>query len=77
MEILEVGATPPGDEGIGVSGPALSLEEWCGDGAQAALHIDHGTILLEHAQLDRGLQALDVGHGRLPMVGLDDKPSSH
>ena len=33
--------------------------------AQAGLHIHHGAVLVEHADLDGGSEKLGVGHGRL------------
>ena len=51
--VFEVGAAPPRDEGVGIAGPGFCLQEQGGDVTQAALHVDHGAVLVEHAELDR------------------------
>src|SRR5262249_10561936 len=64
--ILEMGAAPPGDERVGIAAPALRVQEWRRDRHQSALHVDDRAILIEHADLDAVLDALDA-HGALPL----------
>lgn len=56
--ILEMGPTPPCDEGIRIALPALLCKERCGDFNQAALHVDDGAVLIEHADLHVALDRL-------------------
>jgi hypothetical protein len=50
--VFEVGAAPPGNEGVGIAWPVLGLEERGGEFAQASLHVDDGAVLVEHAEFD-------------------------
>ena len=61
--VLEVRATPPGDEGIRAARPTFRLEERSGDLGQPGLHVDDCSVLIEHADLDRTSQGFDVVHG--------------
>jgi hypothetical protein len=50
--VLEMGPTPPRHERIGIAVPPFRCQErGCGLG-QSGLHVDHGTVLVEHADLD-------------------------
>src|ERR1700722_2431604 len=60
--VLEMGAPPPGHEGIGIAAPALRLQERGSDGRQPALHVDHRAVLVEHADLYALLDEI-VAHG--------------
>ena len=65
--ILEMGAPPPGHEGIGIAAPALRLQERRCDRDQPALHVDDRAVLVEHAGFDVILDGVDV-HGAAPFV---------
>jgi hypothetical protein len=51
--VFEMGAAPPGDEGVGIASPILGLEERGGEFAQTGLHVDDGAVLVEYAELYR------------------------
>src|SRR5215469_16170721 len=60
--VLEMGPTPPCYEGIGIVFPPLRRQErGCGLG-QSGLHVDHGSILVEHANLDGSSYILRLRH---------------
>jgi len=60
--VLEMGPTPPCYEGIGIAFPPLRRQErGCGLG-QSSLHVDHGSILVEHANLDGSPQIIRLRH---------------
>jgi len=50
--VLEMGPTPPSHKGIGVATPSLRCQERGRGLSQSGLHVDHGSILVEHADLD-------------------------
>src|SRR6516225_10207290 len=60
--VLEMGPTPPRHERIGIALPPLPREErGCGFG-QSSLHVDHGSILVEHANLDGSSHIILLRH---------------
>jgi hypothetical protein len=60
--VLEMGPTPPRHEGIGIARPPLRRQErGCGLG-QSSLHVDHGSILVEHANLDGRPHVIRLRH---------------
>src|SRR6516165_9670785 len=60
--VLEMGPTPPCYEGVGIALPPLrGQERGCGFG-QSALHVDHGSILVEHANLDGSSHIIRLRH---------------
>src|ERR1700746_2786559 len=60
--VLEMGPTPPCYEGIGIALPSLCRQErGCGLG-QSGLHVDHGSILVEHADLDGSSYIIRLRH---------------
>src|SRR6516165_9501924 len=60
--VLEMGPTPPRHERIGIALPPLPREErGCGFG-QSSLHVDHGSILVEHANLDGSSHIIRLRH---------------
>src|SRR6185437_3410003 len=52
--IFKMRPTPPGHKRVRIALPAFVLEKWRGDGRQPPLHIDHRSVLIEHAHLDVG-----------------------
>src|SRR5438876_820400 len=50
--VLVVRATPPGDETVRLSIPALPLQEGCDGLGEPLLHIDDGAVLVERQHLD-------------------------
>src|SRR5215467_2111329 len=62
------GPTPPRYEGIGITLPPLCCQKRrCGLG-QSGLHIDHGSVLVEHADLDGSLQIIRLRHALPPQA---------
>src|SRR6516165_1877851 len=60
--VLEMGPTPPCHEGVGIPLPPLRRQERnCGLG-QSSLHVDHGSILVEHANLNGSSHIIRLRH---------------
>ena len=60
--VLEVCASPPGDEAIGIALPTLFLQKWRDRLAQALLHVDNGAVLIEDQHLDLALEDVRAFH---------------
>jgi hypothetical protein len=50
--VLEVGASPPGDEAVRLSAPAFPLQEGRDGFGEALLHVDDGAVLVESQRFD-------------------------
>src|SRR6516162_5935764 len=57
-----MGAAPPGDEGVGIALPSFAREKGSGDPDQAGLHVDHRTVLVEHADGDGLFESVKLAH---------------
>ena len=60
--VLEVRATPPGHEAVGLAVPALSLQKRGDDFGESFLHIDDRPVLVERQDFDFSLQDVDSFH---------------
>src|SRR5712692_1377161 len=57
-------AAPPSDKGVGISLPPFRLQVWPCYFGKPRLHIHDRSILIEHADLDRGFENVSGLHGR-------------
>src|SRR6516162_9218895 len=61
-----MGPTPPRNKGIGIALPPFRCQErGCGL-SQSRLHIDHSSVLVEHADLDGSPQIIRLRHRLYP-----------
>src|SRR6266511_4099907 len=74
--VLEMRAAPPGDEGVGISLPPFGFQIGSGDLGEPGLHVDDGSILIEHADLDRGFEIATGRHEAGSRGAVDDGLSS-
>jgi pimeloyl-ACP methyl ester carboxylesterase len=68
--VLEVCPAPPGDEGTRIAAPPFRRQVRRCDLGEAGLHIDDRSILIEHANLDGGLEKISGGHAAEPFLSL-------
>src|SRR6185437_14223657 len=76
-----MGAPPPGDERARIAAPAFCLEERRRNRGEPTLHVDHGAVLVEHADFDVVLDGFKTHGDFLPGPGLvgrilPDRPPS-
>jgi hypothetical protein len=66
--VLEVRASPPSDEAIGIAAPTLFLQKWRDRLPQAFLHVDNGAVLIEDQHLDLALEDVRAFHALALML---------
>ena len=64
--VLVMRPPPPGDEGVRIARPTLLLQKRRRVFNQPALHIHDRPILVEHADLDAGLEFINDAHAGVP-----------